>query len=134
MTTALDRLTLRRILILDGGACIGMGLGLALLAPALGPATDLAVPFLRGAGLLLLPVGLFILAIAARSEIPAWGVTILVAGNAAWVAVSVALPLLGLLKPNGLGLLLLLGQAAAVAILAGLEHMQRPRPTRPLAA
>jgi uncharacterized protein YjeT (DUF2065 family) len=110
----------------DGLACLGMGAGLAGLAPALASLTELAPSFLRGAGLLLLPIGAFILWLATRREVPAWGVAATVAGNAAWVAASLGLLAVGLVQPNGLGTALILGQAAAVAVIAALEHARRP--------
>ena len=126
MTTHALRPSLRVTLALDGVACLVMGVGLASLASPLEGLTDLSSAFLRGAGLLLLPVGAFILAIASRREIPGWGVAFIVTGNAAWIAASLALPLIGLIEPNALGLTLVLGQAAVVAVLTGLEHAQRP--------
>jgi hypothetical protein len=117
--------SLRAILALDALACLGMGAGLAALAPALAGLTDLPSAFVRAAGLALLPVGAFILWAASRRDVPAWAVALIVAGNAAWVVLSVALPLAGLVRPNALGLALLLGQAAAVAALAALEWSRR---------
>jgi hypothetical protein len=131
--TLLDRHpALRSILRLDGIACLAMGVGLAALAPALGSFTGLAPGFLRWAGIALLPVGAFILAVASRREIPAWSVAAIVAGNAAWVLASVALPLLGLVQPNLMGWGLLLGQAAAVAGLTALEQAGRPGRQNPM--
>ena len=127
MTSHHLRLDLGTTLALDGVASLVMGAGLAGFASALGSLTDLPPAFLGMAGLLLLPVGASILAVASRREIPGWGVTVVLAGNAARVAASLALPLIGLVRPNAFGLVLVLGQAAAVAVLAGLEHAQRPR-------
>lgn len=117
---------LRAILALDGVACLAMGAGLAGLSSFLGSQTDLSPTFLRVAGLLLLPIGAFILAVASRREIPGWGVTLIVAGNGGWVLASLILPLVGLIQPNVLGLVLVIGQAVAVAVIAGLEHVYHP--------
>jgi hypothetical protein len=117
---------LRTTLALDGVACLAMGAGLATLSGFLGSHTDLSPTFLQAAGLLLLPIGAFILAVAMRREIPGWGVALIVAGNAGWVLASLILPLVGLIQPNILGLVLVIGQAVAVAVLAGLEQAYRP--------
>ncbi|TNC63997.1 hypothetical protein [Rubellimicrobium roseum] len=126
MTGFSARPDLRLILRVDGAACLVMGAGLATLASPLGALTDMPPAFLRATGLLLVPIATIILAIASRSRIPARGVALIVAGNTAWVVASLALPLLGLIQPNALGWMLLLGQAAAVAGLAGLEQAHRP--------
>ncbi len=117
---------LRATLALDGMACLAMGAGLAGLSGFLGSQIDLPPTFLRVAGLLLLLIGAFILAVASRRKIPGWGVTLIVAGNASWVLASVVLPLVGLIEPNVLGLCLVIGQAVAVAVLAGLEQVYHP--------
>jgi hypothetical protein len=126
MTLLNGRPTLRSILRLDGVACLAMGVGMAALAPTLGAFTGLPPGFLLGAGVVLLPTGTFILTVALRREIPAWSVAVIVVGNAAWVLASIALPLLGLVQPNAIGWVLLLGQAAAVAGLTALEQARRP--------
>jgi hypothetical protein len=68
--------------------------------------------------------------LASRREVPVAGVALVVGGNAAWVAASLGLVLAGLVQPNGLGLALVLAQAAAVAGMATLEHARRPRQGR----
>ena len=119
--------TLSTILVFDAVACLAMGLGLAGFAPAIAGLTDLPSAFVRAAGAVLLPTGVFILMVALRSEIRAWAVPVIVAGNMAWVLLSVSLPLAGLVQPNTLGWAFLLGQALAVATLAALEHTQGRR-------
>ena len=57
---------LRAVLALDRMACLAMGAGLAGLLSLLGSHTDLSLTFLRMAGLLLLPIGAFIRAVAPR--------------------------------------------------------------------
>jgi hypothetical protein len=42
--------------------------------------------------------------------------------NAAWVAASARALLLGWIQPNGLGYAFVIGQAAAVAVLAGMQY------------
>ncbi|TNC47730.1 hypothetical protein FHG66_16070 [Rubellimicrobium rubrum] len=119
--------TLSTILVLDAVACLAMGLGLASVAPAIAGFTDLPSAFVRAAGVVLLPIGVFILMVASRSEIRAWAVPLIVTGNLAWVLLSVSLPLAGLVQPNALGWAFLLGQALAVATLTALEHTQARR-------
>lgn len=123
-------LALRPVLVVDGLACLAMAAGLLGLASPLATLTDLPVALLRGAGLVLGPVGAFILWLASRREVPAAGVALVVGGNAAWVAASLGLLVDGLVQPNSLGTALVLAQAAAVAGIAALEHARRPRQGR----
>lgn len=117
--TAIPRI--RTILVADGALCLAMGAGLIALRALLAEPTGLAPGFLAGAGGLLLPVGVFILAVAAGWVPFRFGLAVIVAGNLAWAAASVVLPIAGLIAPTSLGLALILGKAAAVAALAVLE-------------
>ena len=60
------------------------------------------------------------------ATVPAWAVQVIVAGNVLWAVGSVILPIAGLIAPNGLGWLFILGQAMVVAMFAGLEWAKRP--------
>ncbi|WP_264210698.1 hypothetical protein [Leisingera thetidis] len=95
-----------------------------MLIPGSGPVaqlTQISAPLLFWAGLLLIPVAGFMAACARADHVPVWAAKVVVAGNALWVLASLALPLAGLIAPNGLGWSFVLIQAAAVALLAGLE-------------
>ena len=68
-----------------------------------------------------MPVAAFMAACARAARVPAWAAALIVAGNLIWVAASLLLPLTGLIGPNAAGWVFLVGQAAAVAVLAKLE-------------
>lgn len=134
MLQIFDRLSLRTILGLDAVTCLAMG-GLLLAAGGL-LASPLGLPeaLLFYAGLVLLPVALFMLAVAVPSAPPAAGVFVVVAGNWLWVAASIALPLFGLVSPTALGYAFLAVQAAAVTVLALAEQRAMARASASTAA
>jgi hypothetical protein len=121
MQRLLDTLSTRTVLVADGALCLAMGAGLIALRTVLAAPTGLDAGFLAGAGLLLLPVGAFILAVASGWFPARLGLAAIVVGNVGWAAASVILPLTGLIAPTALGLALVLGQAAAVAVIAAVE-------------
>ncbi len=112
---------LRKALALDAAACAGMGL---LLAAAAGP---LAAPFglpesvLRGAGIVLLPCALLLGILASRQLLPRLAIYAVIGINLLWIVDSVAILLMGWFAPTGLGIAVVLAQAAAVAIVTELE-------------
>lgn len=108
-------LSLKRLLALDATTCAAMGALLLALASPIATLTRLPDGLLWWAGLVLLPVAAF-MALAARSApVPGWMSAVVIFGNAFWVLASLALPVLGLVSPNLIGSLFLLGQAAVVA-------------------
>ena len=115
-------MTLHRILFLDAASCIGMGLMLVFLAELLAPPLGLPALLLSCAGFALLPVGAFMAWAATRTVPPPASVRIIILGNAAWVAGSVAL--LVVVSPTAPGYAFVLSQAGAVAVLTGLEYLK----------
>ena len=112
-------LTLGRVLAFDAATCLAMGAALLALAEPLAAPLGLPAALLRGAGALLLPCAL-LMAWAARPGPRRRALAgLVVAGNVAWAAASVAVCLL--VMPTVLGEALVLAQAAAVAVLAALE-------------
>lgn len=132
MPTRALTLPLRTVLRLDGLVCLAMGGALVALADSLAGPTGLTPTFLTLAGALLLPVGLFILAVAWPAEPPRAGVALVVAGNALWVVASIGVVVTAVVNPTPLGTMLILGQAAAVAVIAVLEAapLATPRAAR----
>lgn len=113
--------TLTSLLAIDAVTCAGMGALLMLAARPIAALTDLPMPFLLGAGAILLPIAAFMALVArGRSPFPI-GARLVVLGNVGWVIASIALPALGTVKPNPFGWTFLIAQAAIVAILAWLE-------------
>ena len=115
-------LFLKRVLLLDAASCLGMGVLLALGAGALSPLFGIERPLLFGAGIALLPIGLFILWVAARRTLLPAAVYLIVAGNLLWVIESV-LVVRGAEAITALGTGFVLIQAASVAGLSALEWL-----------
>jgi hypothetical protein len=111
-------LFLRRVLYFDAATCIAMGLSLILLAQPLAPLLGLPALLLESAGAALFPIAAFI-GWAATHRRATW---LVIAGNVAWVAASLLLVTVGWVEPSALGYAFVLAQAAAVAVLAALEH------------
>lgn len=123
---------LKLVLTADALSCLGMGAALATAAAPLSDLFGLAERLLLGAGLALLPIGLFILAVAVRKSAALPFVHAIVAGNVLWVAAS------AVLAANAAGVTMLgttfvLAQAAAVAVLTLLETVGAARARRELA-
>jgi hypothetical protein len=114
-------LFLRRILALDSLSCAAMGLLMALGAASLAPLFGLAEPLVRGAGLVLLPLAIFIFWMASRPAPPPALVWAVILGNVGWTAESFIV--LGQHHPTALGTAFVAAQAAAVLGLAALEYL-----------
>tara|TARA_R110000764_G_scaffold7644_3_gene26789 strand:+ start:11377 stop:11775 length:399 start_codon:yes stop_codon:yes gene_type:complete len=129
MIKSASQLSLQSILKIDAATCAAMGALLALAsAPAAG-LTQISAPLLFWAGLVLFPVAGFMFACAQMRRVPMWATGLVVVGNGLWVLASLALPLAGLIAPNALGWLFLVGQAVVVLVFAALEWgavQQRP--------
>jgi hypothetical protein len=114
-------LFLRRVLALDSLSCAAMGLLMALGAVSLAPLFGLPEPLVRTAGLLLLPLAVFILWLASRPAPPPALVWLVILGNVGWTAESFVV--LGQHQPTALGTAFVAAQAAAVLGLAALEYL-----------
>ncbi|WEJ35062.1 hypothetical protein [Devosia sp. SD17-2] len=121
-------LSLPNLLNLDALACSFMGVCLIAVSAPIGAWTALPAPLLFWAGILLLPIAAFMAASARSVPVPSWAANFVILGNCAWVIVSLALPLAGLVSPNPIGWLLLGGQAGLVATLAVAEFGASNRP------
>lgn len=114
-------LFLRRILALDSLSCAAMGLLMAFGAASLAPLFGLPEPLVRTAGLLLLPLAVFIFWLATRPAPPRALVWLVILGNVGWTAES--LIVLGQHQASALGTAFVSAQAAAVLGLAALEYV-----------
>ncbi|MCO6383777.1 hypothetical protein GTH22_13655 [Oceanicola sp. 502str15] len=119
------RLSLQTILAVDAATCVALGMLLVFASGPISVITAIPGSLLFFAGLLLLPIAVFMVIFTQTATVPAWAVQVIVAGNVLWVLGSTILPVTGLIAPNGLGWLFLLGQAAVVALFAGLEWAAR---------
>ena len=111
---------LKRVLTLDAASCLAMGLLLTLGAGALAPMFGIERQIVGGAGLALIPVGLFILWLGTRQAAAPTFVYLVIAGNIAWSVESVVL-IANADKITPLGIAFVGVQAAAVAGLSLLE-------------
>lgn len=113
--------SLKSLLALDAASCAVLGVALIAAAEPVATLTQIPQPLLASAGAILLPVALFMGFWARAFIVPRWAILLVVTGNIAWAALSILLPLIGLIEPNSLGWAILVGQAVIVAILAVLE-------------
>lgn len=111
---------LKRVLTLDAASCLAMGLLLTLGAGALAPMFGIERQIVGGAGLALIPIGLFILWLGTRQAAAPAFVYLVIAGNIAWSVESVVL-IANADKITPLGIAFVGVQAAAVAGLSLLE-------------
>lgn len=112
-------MTINRILAVDAATCAIMGLLLVIAASGLSELLGPPEILLTYAGIILLPIALFMALLARRSTPSPAGVWLVVVGNLAWVVGSVAV--LAAFEPNGIGIGFVLLQAAVVTILAFAE-------------
>lgn len=124
---------LKLVFAADAINCLGMGTALAIGSGPLAPLFGLPQDLVLGAGLVLLPIGLFIAWIATRGQAPALFVWAIILGNAGWVIESLIVADT-VLTITALGTAFVVAQAAAVAVLATLEVMGTLRaPKAPIA-
>lgn len=117
--TSSDR-SLRGALRLDAAASGALGLAGLLLAPTLGDLVGAPAPVVLGVGAFFVAFAASLLLLAARPVVPrplAWTVVL---GNAAWMIASVVVAALAPLTTAGV--VVVLAQAAAVAVFAGLQR------------
>lgn len=121
MTTTATARPLRSALRLDAVASGALGvLGVAaapLLADLLGP----PAPVLVGVGVFLVVFAAGLLVLAARPAPDRRAVGAVVVGNSAWVVAGVVAVVAARETLTGLGVAVVLAQAAAVAVFAGLQ-------------
>src|SRR5688500_7005943 len=122
---------LRRILTLDSASCALIGLLLSLGAGPISGLFGLGERLLFGAGLLLLPLAVFIAWLASRPSPAASLVWIVIVGNLAWSVESFLLISTAGGRITALGTAFVAGQALAVLGLALLEYvgLRRKRAT-----
>ncbi len=124
---------LRRALLADG--LVGLGTGSLLVLAAGWFAELLALPreLLLGAGLSLLPLGLFLLWLGSCEQVNRLLVWAVLALNALWVVDSLLLLVAGWVAPNLLGHAFVIAQALVVVLFIELELLGLKR-SEPLPA
>jgi hypothetical protein len=111
---------LKRVLVLDSASCLAMGLLLSIGAATLAPLFGIDRQIVSGAGLALIPLGLFILWLGTRQAAAPALVYLVIGGNFIWTVESFVLTA----NTGGitaLGTAFVSVQAAAVGGLALLE-------------
>lgn len=114
---------LRRALRLDAVASGALGVVSLGAAPALVDLLGPPAPVLVGVGAFLVVFAAGLLVLAARPVVPPPAAWTVVLGNAAWVAGSVLATLVAGSSLTGLGVAVVLAQAAAVAVFADLQWL-----------
>lgn len=120
MSSTRAHTTLRNVLLLDAATCVAAGALMAFGSNLVAGLTAIPAPLLAWAGLILFPVAALMLYAGLQVVPPRPVVWLIVIGNIGWVAASLAL--FAVIAPNALGVTFILAQAAAVAVLALLEH------------
>ncbi len=114
---------LQRVLVLDAAASGATALLVIAAAGPLAGLLGLPQGLLRGAGLVLLPYVAFVIYAATRDDIPRPAVRTIIAANVLWAAASALLLVSGWVAPTALGYAFVIGQAAIVALLGGLQYV-----------
>jgi hypothetical protein len=125
---------LRRALLADaifsGTSAVVLTLGAGALAPLL----NLPDALLRETGLFLILYAALVGWLGTRQTMPKMLVAIVVAGNAAWTLLSIALLFSGLVTPNLLGEIFVVAQAVATGVFAELQYVGLRRSSSAVAA
>lgn len=125
-TTALaTRLDLRAVLRLDAVASGTLGLAAAAGAGVLDTLLGLPAGLLTGVGVFLVVYAAGLVALAGRPAIPRPATWVVVLGNSAWVLASLGLVVGAWDRLTVLGAVIVLAQAAAVAVFADLQYARR---------
>jgi len=119
--TTTDQRLLRTALRLDAVASGALGVACATGAGVLDELLGLPTGLLVGVGVFLVVFAAGLVVLAARRPVPRGGTAVVVLGNAAWVLMSVALVIGAWDRLTVLGVVVVLAQAAAVAVFADLQ-------------
>jgi hypothetical protein len=119
-TTPCDML--RPVLRLDAAASGALGIAAAAGAGVLDTLLGLPADLLRGVGVFLVVYAVGLVVLAARRLIPRPAVWVVVLGNSSWVLASLGLGVGLWSTMTGLGIVVVLAQAGAVAVFADLQY------------
>lgn len=111
---------LQGVLLLDAATCVAAGALMAFGSSFVAGLTAIPAPLLTWAGLILFPVAALMAYAGLQASPPRPLVWLIILGNIGWVAASLAV--FAFIGPNALGHVFIVAQAAAVAVLALLEH------------
>jgi hypothetical protein len=114
---------LRRALLADAVFSGFSALGLTLGAGAFTSLLNLPEALLRETGLFLIAYTALVGWLGTRQAVPKALVVLVVAGNAAWTAASIALLFSGAVSPNLLAEIVVVAQAIATGVFAELQYV-----------
>lgn len=120
MPTTQSSLSMKSILLIDAATCLLMGAALLVASGMIACLTGIPQSLLFYAGVLLVPIGLFMAATGVWWRESSFAIWMIILGNVLWVVASLAL-LSGIIAPNALGVIFILAQAVVVGVLAWLE-------------
>lgn len=115
------RRSLRGVLRLDAAASGALGVAAAAGAGVLDTVIGLSTPLLLGVGVFLVVYAAGLVALAGLRAVPRPLTWLVVLGNSAWVLMSLALVVAAWEQLTVLGVVVVLAQAAAVAVFADLQ-------------
>jgi len=121
--TAIRSNPLRTIIAVDAAVCGLSGVVLAADTALVAGLVGMEPGVIREVGLFLVVYAALLAWLASRPALPRAVVWALVALNVIWAVESALLPLLGWARPSGLGLALLLAQAAGALLVADLQFL-----------
>jgi hypothetical protein len=120
---------LRRALMLDASASGTMGVVMALAPGFVGRLLNLPIPLVLYIGIFFVAFALTLFVLARQARPAPALVWLIIIGNAGWALASIAILFTGLIAPNTLGVIVIAGQALAVALFAELEFIGQRRLT-----
>jgi len=112
---------LRRVLAVDAGSSVSMGVLVLAFADGLGNLLQLPAALLQESGLILVPFAAAVGFLASRAQPARWAVRIVIAANVIWAVDSTILLFTDWVQPNALGIAFVVAQAVVVGVLAELE-------------
>lgn len=122
---------LRAVIAVDAAVCGLGGAGLALDSGLLAGPLGLSAQVLQPLGFFLIAYAAVLAWLATRPALPRAVVWTLVAFNVAWALESLALPALGWAHPTGVGLAILIAQAAGALVVGDLQFLALRRARQP---
>ncbi len=120
ITATRPNTALQNVLLLDAATCVAAGTLMAFGSNFVASLTGIPTSLLFWAGSVLFPIAALMVYAGLQVPPPRPLVWLIILGNIGWVAASLAL--LAFIAPNALGYAFIAAQAAAVAVLALLEH------------
>jgi hypothetical protein len=114
---------LRFALRLDAAVSGTMGLLLTLASEPVAKLFSMPATFIFVVGMMCLPFSAALAWLSAQAKVPTSAVWIVIGSNAAWVIASILLLVTGLVTPNAMGSIFVIGQAAMVGLFAELQFI-----------